>query len=135
MVLGGDHLGPNPWRHLPAEAALAEAEAMVAAYVAAGYEKIHLDTSMGCQGEPEHLADAATAARAARLAPWPLKPRPPSAGTAPRYVIGTEVPVPGGVRDRDRAPRGDPPGRRRRHPRSAPAGLCRGRRRRPPSRP
>jgi D-tagatose-1,6-bisphosphate aldolase subunit GatZ/KbaZ len=95
VVLGGDHLGPNPWRHLPAEAALAEAEAMVAAYVAAGYEKIHLDTSMGCQGEPGHLPDGVTAGRAARLAVV-AQAAAAGAGTAPRYVIGTEVPVPGG---------------------------------------
>jgi D-tagatose-1,6-bisphosphate aldolase subunit GatZ/KbaZ len=95
VVLGGDHLGPNPWRHLPAEAALAEAEAMVAAYVAAGYEKIHLDTSMGCQGEPGHLPDELTAARAARLAVV-AQAAAEVAATAPRYVIGTEVPVPGG---------------------------------------
>ncbi len=50
IMLGGDHLGPNPWRHLPPETALAHAEEMVASYVAAGYEKIHLDTSMGCLG-------------------------------------------------------------------------------------
>ena len=31
---------------------MARAEAMVAAYVEAGFEKIHLDTSMGCAGEP-----------------------------------------------------------------------------------
>jgi D-tagatose-1,6-bisphosphate aldolase subunit GatZ/KbaZ len=94
IILGGDHLGPNPWRHLPAEAALAEADAMVAAYVAAGYEKIHLDASMGCQGEPEHLADAVTAERAARLAV--VAEAAAGAATAPCYVIGTEVPVPGG---------------------------------------
>ena len=52
LVLGGDHLGPNPWKGLPAEAALQKAEAMVAAYVAAGFAKIHLDCSMGCAGEP-----------------------------------------------------------------------------------
>jgi D-tagatose-1,6-bisphosphate aldolase subunit GatZ/KbaZ len=95
VVLGGDHLGPNPWRHLPAEAALAQAETMVAAYVAAGYEKIHLDTSMGCQGEPEHLPDTVTASRAARLAVV-SQAAAAKAATAPRYVIGTEVPVPGG---------------------------------------
>jgi D-tagatose-bisphosphate aldolase class II non-catalytic subunit len=95
IILGGDHLGPNPWRHLPADAALAQAETMVAAYVAAGYEKIHLDTSMGCQGEPVHLPDSVTAERAARLA---VIAQATAAGgaTAPRYVIGTEVPVPGG---------------------------------------
>ena len=95
VVLGGDHLGPNPWRHLPAETALAEAEAMVAAYVSAGYEKIHLDTSMGCQGEPVHLADAVTAERAARLAVVAQAAAGVTA-TSLRYVIGTEVPVPGG---------------------------------------
>ena len=96
IVLGGDHLGPNPWRHLPAEAALAQAEAMVAAYVAAGYEKIHIDTSMGCQGEPDHLPDSVTAERAARLAVI-AESVASTAGTVPRYVIGTEVPVPGGA--------------------------------------
>ena len=96
IILGGDHLGPNPWRHLPAEAALAEAEEMVGAYVAAGYEKIHLDTSMGCQGEPDHLPDAVTAGRAARLAVV-AETAARKAGTTPGYVIGTEVPVPGGA--------------------------------------
>ena len=95
VVLGGDHLGPNPWRHLPAEVALSEAEAMVAAYVSAGYQKIHLDTSMGCQGEPVHLADAVTAERAARLAVV-AQAAAGVAATSLRYVIGTEVPVPGG---------------------------------------
>jgi D-tagatose-1,6-bisphosphate aldolase subunit GatZ/KbaZ len=96
IVLGGDHLGPNPWRHLPSEAALARAEEMVAAYVAAGYEKIHLDTSMGCQGEPDHLPDPVTAERAARLATV-AEAVAAETGTSPRYVIGTEVPVPGGA--------------------------------------
>jgi len=96
MILGGDHLGPNPWRHLPSENALARAEAMVAAYVAAGYEKIHIDTSMGCQGEPEHLPDAVTAERAARLAVV-AEAAATGVGTRPHYVIGTEVPVPGGA--------------------------------------
>ncbi len=98
IVLGGDHLGPNPWRHLPTEAALAQAEAMVAAYVTAGYEKIHIDTSMGCQGEPDHLPDAVTAERAARLAVV-AEAAVADAATRPRYVIGTEVPIPGGAVD------------------------------------
>ena len=96
IILGGDHLGPNPWRHLPAEVALTQAEAMVAAYVSAGYEKIHIDTSMGCQGEPDHLPDSVTAERAARLAVIAAAAAI-EAATNPRYVIGTEVPVPGGA--------------------------------------
>ena len=42
VVLGGDHLGPNPWRDQPVNLAMQEAEKMVAAYVAAGFQKIHL---------------------------------------------------------------------------------------------
>jgi D-tagatose-1,6-bisphosphate aldolase subunit GatZ/KbaZ len=96
IVLGGDHLGPNPWRHLPSEVALAEAEAMVAAYVDAGYVKIHLDTSMGCQGEPVHLPGPVTAERAARLAGVAETVARRSTPKV-HYVIGTEVPVPGGA--------------------------------------
>ncbi len=65
IILGGDHLGPNPWRKQPAETAMAEAEEMVAAYIEAGFSKIHLDASMGCAGEPEALDDETTAGRAA----------------------------------------------------------------------
>lgn len=68
VVLGGDHLGPNPWKDRPAEEALAEAELMVDAYVRAGFRKIHLDASMGCAGEPTALDDHTVAGRAARLA-------------------------------------------------------------------
>src|SRR5581483_1706238 len=91
IILGGDHLGPNPWKRLPSEDALQRAETMVAAYVAAGYQKIHLDCSMGCAGEPACLPDEVTAVRAARLAGIA------EASAQPFYVIGTEVPVPGGA--------------------------------------
>ncbi len=97
LVLGGDHLGPNPWKHRPAEEALRRAEVMVDAYVRAGFTKIHLDTSMGCVGEPVALPDATTAARAARLASAAEMAVAGSGFDAPVYVIGTEVPVPGGA--------------------------------------
>jgi D-tagatose-bisphosphate aldolase class II non-catalytic subunit len=96
VILGGDHLGPNPWKTLPAHAAMAEAEAMVEAYVDAGFAKLHLDTSMGCAEEPVALEDRETAERAARLA---LVAERVAArrGDFPYYVIGTEVPTPGGA--------------------------------------
>ncbi len=94
IVYGGDHLGPNPWRGLPSADAMAKAEAMVAAYAAAGFTKLHLDCSMGCAGEPAALEDAQVAARAARLA---AIAEAHAGGLAPVYVIGTEVPVPGGA--------------------------------------
>lgn len=97
VILGGDHLGPNPWRHLPAEEALTEAEAMMSAYVAAGFQKIHLDASMGCAGEPAALDDKTTATRAARLAAVAERVAGDAGGEMPLYIIGTEVPPPGGA--------------------------------------
>jgi D-tagatose-bisphosphate aldolase class II non-catalytic subunit len=97
IILGGDHLGPNPWKHLPAEEAMTRAEVMIAAFAAAGFTKLHLDTSMGCAGEPVALADAETAARAARLAAVAEAHR--QGALPPVYIIGTEVPVPGGSVD------------------------------------
>lgn len=97
ILLGGDHLGPNPWRHLPADQAMAEAVQMVAAYVAAGFGKIHLDASMGCAGEAEALDDATTAARAARLARVAEDTAKAHDLPPPHYIIGTEVPPPGGA--------------------------------------
>ena len=94
IVLGGDHLGPNPWKGLPAEQALARAEAMVGAYARAGFAKIHLDASMGCAGEPAALPDEIAAGRAARLAAVAEAVGAPHAIS---YVVGTEVPIPGGV--------------------------------------
>lgn len=94
IILGGDHLGPNPWKHLSPDTAMEKAEALVAAYSAAGFTKLHLDTSIGCAGEPVALDDETTALRAARLARIAEKNK----GTQPPvYVIGTEVPVPGGA--------------------------------------
>jgi D-tagatose-1,6-bisphosphate aldolase subunit GatZ/KbaZ len=97
IILGGDHLGPNPWRKLKPDEAMARAEAMVAAYVEAGFEKLHLDTSMGCAGEPLALADELTAARAARLASAAEEAAQRRGSRLPVYVIGTEVPPPGGA--------------------------------------
>ncbi len=97
ILLGGDHLGPNPWRKQDAESAMREAEAMVTAYVAAGFTKIHLDASMGCAGEPDGLDDETTAHRAARLAAAAEKAARKHGVTAPVYIIGTEVPIPGGA--------------------------------------
>lgn len=97
VILGGDHLGPNPWRKQPAVKAMKEAEAMVAAYVAAGFTKIHLDASMGCEGEPEALDDETTAHRAARLAAVAEDVSKQNGTAPPVYIIGTEVPPPGGA--------------------------------------
>ena len=97
LWLGGDHLGPNPWRNEPAETAMAKAADMVREYVAAGFRKIHLDCSMACVGDPEPVPEQAIAQRAARLCSVAEHTWREVGGEPPVYVIGTEVPVPGGA--------------------------------------
>ncbi len=96
LVLGGDHLGPQAWRRQPAAAAMGKARVMIADYVRAGFTKIHLDCSEGCAGEPAQVGDATAAARAADLAGVAVSAAPDPAALL--FVIGTEVPPPGGAR-------------------------------------
>jgi D-tagatose-1,6-bisphosphate aldolase subunit GatZ/KbaZ len=98
LVLGGDHLGPHRWRGEDSETAMSHAEDLVRAYVAAGYTKLHLDCSYPCADDEGVLDDEVMAARAARMlaAAETEAERVGSAGGL-RYVIGTEVPVPGGA--------------------------------------
>ena len=100
IVLGGDHLGPNRWQKEPAESAMAKAEDLVAAYVEAGYSKIHIDCSMSCAGDPVPAGDELVAARTARLVRV-AEDAAVRAGITHDllYVIGTEVPVPGGAHE------------------------------------
>ena len=100
VTFGGDHLGPNRWQHLPAAEAMTNSEELIRSYVAAGYEKIHLDCSMSCAGDPVPLPDATVAERAARLCRIAEDTRAtmPDA-VAPVYIIGTEVPIPGGAKE------------------------------------
>jgi D-tagatose-1,6-bisphosphate aldolase subunit GatZ/KbaZ len=98
VILGGDHLGPNPWRTQSAAVAMEKACAMVSAYAAAGFSKIHLDASMPCHNDPRVLANEVIAERAAQLCEVAESTTRNSA-SQPVYVIGTEVPTPGGAQD------------------------------------
>lgn len=107
LLLGGDHLGPNGWQGLNAEKAMENSHELIRQYVAAGYQKIHLDCSMfladdeGDRHKP--LADEVVASRAAALCrtaeeTWKTLP---AGAPAPVYVIGTEVPIPGGATEHE----------------------------------
>lgn len=96
LILGGDHLGPNPWRHLPADEAMDHAKVLVKDYVEAGFTKIHLDASMACGGEPTPSFEL-VAQRSAELCVVAENHAPDASALS--YVIGTEVPVPGGESD------------------------------------
>ena len=99
VVLGGDHLGPNRWQRESASAAMAKADVLIASYVEAGYAKIHLDCSMSCADDPAVLPDETVAARTARLLQVAEDAAHRAGIDAPVYVIGTEVPVPGGAHE------------------------------------
>ena len=97
LWLGGDHLGPSAWQGESAEVALARSDELVRQYVAAGFRKIHLDCSMACAGEPARLPESTIAARAARLCAVAERTWQECGEDPPVYVIGTEVPTPGGA--------------------------------------
>ena len=96
IILGGDHLGPNCWQQENADAAMEKSVELVKAYVRAGFSKIHLDASMSCAGDPIPLAPETVAERAAVLCLAAESVATDCQREQLSYVIGTEVPVPGG---------------------------------------
>ena len=110
IVLGGDHLGPHAWRSEKAIEAMEKARELVKSCVRAGYTKIHLDASMRCADDggdrQQPLQDRVVSTRAAELcaAAEEAHKEMPQGSTAPLYVIGTEVPLPGGEQLEARAP-------------------------------
>lgn len=106
LILCGDHLGPFVWQHLPEKEAMENSKELVRQYVAAGFRKIHLDPTMRLQDDDPNqpLSNEIIAERTAELAavseatyeatkkdtPWQFRPA---------YVLGSEVPVPGGTEE------------------------------------
>ncbi len=108
LILGGDHLGPLTWSKESEETAMSNAKELVREYVLAGFTKIHLDTSMklGSDSEDELLKTETIAQRGAELcraseeAYNELLNDEPDA-VKPVYIIGSEVPIPGGAQDEE----------------------------------
>lgn len=106
IILGGDHMGPLPWADLPAKQAMEEAKQLVRSCVLAGYKKIHLDTSMKLGDDNDSLSYTTIAERGAVLfqacqqAYQELLKKNPSE-IKPVFVIGSEVPVPGGIQTQE----------------------------------
>lgn len=103
LILGGDHLGPLTWTQLAENEAMRNAEVLVASYVAAGFTKIHLDTSMRLASDDprKELPTQVIAMRGIRLmevAEKAFEERKRTHGDAvpPVYIVGSEVPIPGG---------------------------------------
>ncbi len=106
LILGGDHLGPLTWKHEPAIVAMEKSRELIRQYVLAGFTKIHIDTSMhvGDDDQDKPLATEVIAERGAMLcreaedAYVKLSEDKPES-LHPVYVIGSEVPIPGGSQE------------------------------------
>jgi len=101
IILGGDHLGPNAWQDESAQSAMDKSRVLVSDSIKAGYSKIHLDASMKCaDDDPNQPLDVAISAkRAAQMcqAAEQAYLENPVSAWEPCYIIGTEVPIPGGT--------------------------------------
>lgn len=96
IILGGDHLGPNCWQQESASSAMAKSLELIKAYVEAGFTKIHLDASMSCADDDIPLDPMIVAKRSAEMCKVAETHIVPELKSKLTYVIGTEVPVPGG---------------------------------------
>ena len=106
IILGGDHLGPLTFAHLNEEEAMKEAKTLVHDYVKAGFTKIHIDTSMKVKDDDPNtrLTDEIISRRGAILAKvcedaYDELLKENKNAIHPVYVIGSEVPIPGGSQD------------------------------------
>jgi len=97
VALGGDHLGPYPWRNEGEASVMGKAARLISEYVKAGFTKIHIDTSMRLKSDDANrpLDVEVIAKRAAELAKAAMDSR--LAGCEYVFVLGSEVPVPGGL--------------------------------------
>jgi len=108
IILGGDHLGPLTWKNENASVAMEKSQVLIKEYVLAGFTKIHIDTSMHLSDDDHSLKldTKVIAERGAILcvsaeeAFSKLKAIDQKA-INPVYVVGSEVPIPGGSQDEE----------------------------------
>ena len=108
IILGADHFGPLVWANLNEDEAMKNSLELVRLAVKAGFKKIHLDTSMKLADDSpnERLSDEKIAERGAILLAECektfqelLNENPDE--VRPVYIIGSEVPIPGGTQEED----------------------------------
>ena len=106
IILGGDHLGPLTWKNEKSEIAMEKSIQLIKQYVGAGFSKIHIDTSMhladddaGTRLDTRVIAErSAILCKAAQDAYAEHRLQNPNT-LEPVYVIGSEVPIPGGSQE------------------------------------
>lgn len=104
LILGGDHLGPNTWQNQDAFGAMQNAKDLIKNYVEAGFTKLHLDATMRCADDPGNdshpLEMEIIAERTAELCEVAEMTYQYIGENDRRlvYIIGTDVPPPGGAK-------------------------------------
>lgn len=108
IILGGDHLGPLTWKNEKSDAAMEKAHELIKEYVLAGFTKIHIDTSMhlgddrkDCQLDTVIIADRGAQLCRTSEAAFKELQEANSQAVPPVYVVGSEVPIPGGSQEED----------------------------------
>jgi D-tagatose-1,6-bisphosphate aldolase subunit GatZ/KbaZ len=101
ILLGGDHLGPNVWQNEPENLAMQKSAEMIKEYVQAGYRKIHLDCSMRLADDKTGVLNPEISARRTAFLAKVAEANIIKKDALPFYVIGTEVPVPGGAKEHE----------------------------------
>lgn len=108
IILGGDHLGPLTWMDESAASAMEKSKELIKEYVLAGFTKIHIDTSMKVADDDKNLPldtsviaeRAAILCKVSEIAYQQLLKVNPDA-KLPAYVVGSEVPIPGGAQEEE----------------------------------
>ena len=105
VILGGDHLGPVAWQKKDANEAMDLAEELTYEFAKAGFTKIHIDASMPLGDEvtltTEEIADRTVRLCIASERGFGEYSSATAGAVAPVYVIGSEVPTPGGSGEED----------------------------------
>lgn len=101
IILGGDHLGTQPFKSLGSSEAMDRAKEMVGLFAEAGFTKLHLDASVRCIDDKNLTVDEFEYQACERAAEMAAVIEQSSNVENISYIVGTEVPTPGGSLDNE----------------------------------
>lgn len=96
IILGGDHLGTQPFKTMNSNEAMKRAKEMVLLFVEAGFTKIHLDASVRCLDDHNLTIEDFEYQACERVAEMAKVIEQSPFAENVSYIVGTEVPTPGG---------------------------------------
>ena len=94
IIFGADHLGPLIWKNEDSDIAMKKSKELVNQFVKAGFTKLHIDTSMKLKGDSDGPLQLKEIIK--RSIELISVAENSSIGKELVYVLGSEVPIPGG---------------------------------------